>query len=224
MRLPDAPRRWVSRLGREGGRGSSRRKALGLADRLKPVRLPSDTSSVSRLTSVLMVVAVLAVAGGVSVVVLGATASAQSRSSRDVKGTPTLEGRVVDAINDVRRRHGLLPLRVSRNLAFTARDHSLSMAERGYFSHSSASGGSFWSRLKADRCWSVGENLAWGSPSLSASLTLELWLKSPAHRRNLLNPAWREIGVGGASLNPAPGVFEGRSTTIVTADFGVRCK
>jgi uncharacterized protein YkwD len=72
------------------------------------------------------------------------------------------------------------------------------------------------------RFWSVGENLAWATPNLNAQETLELWLKSPEHRKNLLKPTWRDIGVGGVFVHPAPGVFAGVAATIVTADFGVR--
>jgi uncharacterized protein YkwD len=77
------------------------------------------------------------------------------------------------------------------------------MAEDGYFRHSGATGMPFWRRIGATyparghRSWSVGENLVWASPSLSARQAVELWLRSPMHRRNLLDPTWRDIGVGG---------------------------
>ena len=88
---------------------------------------------------------------------------------------PTLEERVVAAINVVRVANGLAPLRFNHELAAAARAHSLSMAEQGYFEHASATGSPFWFRVRAKypvgsrRYWSVGENLAWGSPSLSAA-------------------------------------------------------
>jgi uncharacterized protein YkwD len=49
-----------------------------------------------------------------------------------------------------------------------------------------------------------------------------MWLNSPPHRKNLLTPGWREIGLSAVHVAAAPGVFEGRETTIVTADFGTR--
>jgi uncharacterized protein YkwD len=138
---------------------------------------------------------------------------------------PTLEERVLDAINVLRQQHGLAALRLNVNLAATAREHSLSMAEHGYFRHSSLGGASFWSRVEGKYGgpnWRVGENLVWASPYLSAEQAIGLWLKSPPHRRNLLAPIWREIGVGAVHADPAPGVYQGLPATILTADFGVR--
>jgi uncharacterized protein YkwD len=48
------------------------------------------------------------------------------------------------------------------------------------------------------------------------------WMSSPEHRRNLLDPAWRQIGLATLTVPSAPGVYAGRDVTVVTADFGVR--
>jgi uncharacterized protein YkwD len=41
-----------------------------------------------------------------------------------------------------------------------------------------------------------GENLAWGQGAFGSPLgTLQLWLKSPPHRRNLLARNWRDLGI-----------------------------
>jgi len=43
---------------------------------------------------------------------------------------------------------------------------------------------------------SFGENLAWGQGAFGSPLgTLQLWLKSPPHRRNLLARNWRDLGI-----------------------------
>ena len=70
--------------------------------------------------------------------------------------------------------------------------------------------------------WAAGENLAWASPELSAAEAVDMWLKSPPHRQNLLAPRWREVGIGGVRALAASGVYEGLDVTILTADFGVR--
>lgn len=138
-----------------------------------------------------------------------------------------LEPQVLAAINDFRRAHGLRPLRPNLALAAAADQHSLSMAEYGFFEHASLDGSPFWKRVEAaypkdrGRFWRVGENLAWASPGLNARHALELWLASPSHRENLLSPVWREIGLG-AVHGFASGIYEGRDVTILTADFGVR--
>lgn len=41
-----------------------------------------------------------------------------------------------------------------------------------------------------------GENLAWGQGELGSSIrTLQLWLNSPPHRKNLLATRWRDLGI-----------------------------
>ena len=41
-----------------------------------------------------------------------------------------------------------------------------------------------------------GENLAWGQADLGSPLhTLDIWLKSPPHRANLLARRWRDLGI-----------------------------
>ena len=70
--------------------------------------------------------------------------------------------------------------------------------------------------------WSIGENLVWASPGLDGSQALKIWMHSPPHRANLLNPAWREIGLGAVHVVAAPGAFHGLEVTLVTADFGAR--
>jgi len=176
----------------------------------------------------------------VLVVLLTVCASASARVSDQPNGTrkaarmagvgalSDLEQQVVAAVNQQRVRRGLVPLRVNRQLAIAARGHSLSMAEHGYFAHESFDGSAFWVRIKAvypalrGRWWAAGENLAWASPELSAAETVDMWLKSPQHRQNLLAPRWREVGIGGVRALAAAGVYEGLDVTIVTADFGVR--
>jgi uncharacterized protein YkwD len=51
---------------------------------------------------------------------------------------------------------------------------------------------------------------------------VESWLASPHHRENLLNPKWREVGVAAVHAWSAPGVYDGREVTVLTADFGAR--
>ena len=57
---------------------------------------------------------------------------------------------------------------------------------------------------------------------MNAKRALRMWLNSPAHRRILMTPHWREIGISAVYAPAAPGVYGGRPVTIVTADFGVR--
>ena len=74
------------------------------------------------------------------------------------------------------------------------------------------------------RSWRAGENLLWASPDIDAKRAVEMWLESPGHRRILLTPAWREIGLSAVHTASAPRAFDGLEVTIVTADFGARVR
>jgi uncharacterized protein YkwD len=182
-----------------------------------------------RLIVVLTAAAVLAAAGLVVVSSSAATSRGSSSTDRSARlvGLPLLESQVLAGINDLRRKAGLVPLRASSALGTAAFEQSSSMAEHGFFAHASFGGSPFWKRVAAKYAigagsWSVGENLVFSSPQLTAQTALELWLQSPEHRSNMLSPTWREIGLGAVHVSSAPGVYAGRAVTILTADFGVR--
>ena len=139
----------------------------------------------------------------------------------------SLESGVLGQINTIRRAHGLVALRISPALDAAARQHTVEMAKDGYFSHSSANGGTFDRRIGRyypanSHYWSVGENLLWCSPNVDAVSALQMWMNSPEHRANLLMPRWREIGVSAVHVASAPGTYGGHEVTIITTDFGVR--
>jgi uncharacterized protein YkwD len=131
-------------------------------------------------------------------------------------------------INEVRREYGLKPFLTSGKLSAAAAQHTREMGADGYFEHDSYDSTPFWKRIgrwypsRGWRSWSVGENLLYSSPDLTATDSVELWMGSPPHRANLLNRTWREIGISAIHFDEAPGEYEGQPVTIVTADFGVR--
>jgi uncharacterized protein YkwD len=180
----------------------------------------------------------VAVAGVVSIVV---ASPAGARNDRFVahrapaaKGAAAsvsaLEAQVLADVNATRRQRGLRALRVSVALSRAADSHSRDMARRGYFSHNSPSGAAFWRRVQrfypsaGFRSWTVGENLVWASPDLTAASALSMWMGSPPHRANLLSRQWREVGLSAVHAPSAPGVFGGHPVTIVTANFGSRTR
>ena len=140
----------------------------------------------------------------------------------------SLEAGLLAQLNEIRAGHGLLPLRSSAGLTAAATAHSEQMAADGLFEHASANGTVFWKRIRhwygaaGYGRWSVGENLLWSSPRVGAVGALRVWLSSPEHRANILSPSWREIGISALHVVRAPGVYQGRDVTIITADFGVR--
>jgi uncharacterized protein YkwD len=172
------------------------------------------------------------VLGGLAAIL--ATLVAPSAGSADPRGTMTpatgLQTALLDQVNALRAARGLARLRLSAALSAAASGHSTEMARLGYFSHSSANGASFSTRIgrfypsRGFRSWTVGENLLWGAPDIGASRAFKLWLGSPPHRANLLSPRWREIGLAAMHSTSAPGLYGGRPATVVTADFGARSR
>ena len=155
-------------------------------------------------------------------------AAAPARTRQPQAALSTLERGVLLDINVLRQEHHLAALRLNVQLTSAARLHSQQMAADGYFEHESADGSAFWKRVQRFYAsspwsyWSVGENLLWSSPGIDGAGALKLWLASPEHRKNLMNPNWREIGVSAVHAAQAPGVYHGLGVTIVTTDFGVR--
>jgi uncharacterized protein YkwD len=167
------------------------------------------------------------VVGVIAAAALAVPAAAAAPQRTHVALTP-LESSVLVDINAFRRAHHLKPLKPNVKLGAAAMQHTQEMAADGYFAHESHDGGLFWKRIETFYAsspwhyWSVGENLLWSSPDVSASKALQMWLASPEHRANLMNPRWREIGVAAVHEAAAPGVYNGLDVTIVTTDFGVR--
>ena len=140
----------------------------------------------------------------------------------------TLEVGVLKQINQLRRRQGLVALRLAVPLSAAAAGHSRAMLTRGFFAHESADGTSFFQRVRryygpqGYGTWAIGENLLWSSPDIGPARAVQVWLASPGHRENLLAARWREIGLSAMHSTAAPGTFNGAAATVLTADFGVR--
>ena len=159
----------------------------------------------------------------------GATAAtAAPKPTRTIAADALLETTVLAELNAIRRAHGLTPLRRSTPLAAAANSHSRDMARFGFFEHESRDGSAFWHRVKrfygsrGYGNWSVGENLLWSTTGIDARRAVELWMKSPGHRKNILTARWREIGLAAVVVAGAPGIYDGRDVVIITTDFGVR--
>lgn len=139
-----------------------------------------------------------------------------------------LESGVLAQLNAIRADHGLAPVRINARLTAASAEHTREMLAKGYFEHSSADGSAFWKRIQryygsaGHPYWSVGENLLWSAPDVDPQKALELWMNSPEHRKNILLPEWREVGVAAVHVASAPGTYDGHEVTVVTTDFGVR--
>lgn len=137
---------------------------------------------------------------------------------------PDLEKRIHAMVNRERTSHGLSPLAWDEALSRVARGHSKDMAGRGFFSHNSPEGRDLLFRYRqqgytcALRTGNIihtgAENIAlnslyrsittingvaypdWNTAEQIALSTVQGWMNSPGHRKNILTPHWRNQGIG----------------------------
>ena len=107
-----------------------------------------------------------------------------------------LINQVLKLTNNERAEAGLEPLKLNNKLASAADEHSNSMAEDDFFSHTGIDGLNIGDRVKNKgyQYQTVGENSAAGYST--ASEVVKAWMNSPGHRANILNPNYTEIGIG----------------------------
>jgi uncharacterized protein YkwD len=134
---------------------------------------------------------------------------------------------VLCLLNNERAKAGLIALRLDPQLTAASLAHSQDMVANTFFAHESPSGSSPVSRMRAagyipsSGAWQVGENIAWGSGSYgSLGSIMQAWMNSPPHRENILDPAFRDVGVGIAPGVPQTGARLAGAT--YTTDFGKR--
>ena len=118
-------------------------------------------------------------------------------------------------MNSARSSNGLQPLGIDNSLETAAQAHTADLLQNHAFTHdfikdgTSYPFGTWIGWYYSGVC--AGENLAEGSPSLSADTAVQLWLNSPGHRANLLSSSYTTVGVELASSG---------GVTIATTDFG----
>lgn len=129
-------------------------------------------------------------------------------------------------LNRERAQHGLRPLRDNSRLGRAAHNHSSDMVASNVFSHSSSNGSAPAGRVRSAgylsgaHAWMVGENIGWGQASLASPASMvRMWMHSPGHRANILQGAFRDIGIGVVYGTPVRGGGQGAT---YTTDFGRR--
>jgi len=106
------------------------------------------------------------------------------------------ELRVAELVNAEREVAGLQPLRLDPELSRVARLKSQDFVTGGYFSHDSPTYGSPFAMMKqfGFTYRSASENIAQGYRTPEA--VHEAWMKSPGHRRNIMDPNYDTMGIG----------------------------
>lgn len=98
--------------------------------------------------------------------------------------------------NRIRQEHGLEPVIRNAELCRAAWWMAGDMYDGEYIDHTDRRG-----RLPHQRAWEygyqggcIGENLGRGYQNVLGAI--DGWMNSEGHRRNLLEPRWKEIGTG----------------------------
>ena len=122
-------------------------------------------------------------------------------SSDEIASGPyeVLEAQLLVAVNAVRARHHLIPLRRSAELDRVARNHSNDMSRRNYLSHHSPEGTNPVDRIEGGAMAGftlAAENLGKTNRGDPNREIVESWLASPEHRNNLLAPPFNTTGIG----------------------------
>ena len=112
------------------------------------------------------------------------------------------ERRAFDLINNERSKAGVRPLIWVERIANVARHHSSNMAESDFFGHADLQGRTPSDRVSASGigAWTgIAENIVWVSGyDDPVKHAVESWMRSPGHRRNLMDPGYKESGIGAA--------------------------
>ena len=146
---------------------------------------------------------------------IAGTAHASDATPATTERLQALDGQILTRLNATRAAHGLRPLVVSDELENAAVTHSRDLIQAGVFQHDSPDGTSFVQRLKhfyspsGYSSWTAGENLLYNTADIDAETAIRAWLDSPPHRENMLNPDWREVGIGSVHASTAGGTFGG---------------
>jgi uncharacterized protein YkwD len=133
---------------------------------------------------------------------------------------------VICLVNAERADRGLHALRPDGALRRAAVRHSADMVRRTYFSHVTPGGADFGDRIRdvgygKGQAWRAGEALGWGTGTRATPAALvDEWLDSPPHRHILLDPGFRELGVGIAAGAPRS-VSAGLPGATYSVDVGV---
>src|SRR4029077_13351735 len=109
-------------------------------------------------------------------------------------GSAFAQSAPAEMISNYRLQHGEGRVTPDSTLSRIAREQAAAMASRDVLDHGVL--GSFSSRVASSKPERAAENIAFGYDSFPK--TLDQWIDSPEHRKNLLLPGASKVGVASA--------------------------
>jgi uncharacterized protein YkwD len=192
-----------------GAHSSHPRTRIG-ARRRQPTAQPSGASRAAAIAAVL------------------ATPCENTEVTPEAGNIEAVRGAVMCLIDHVRAQHGEEPLSANAELEHAAQEHGEELVARDYFAHVSPSGETPVDRIRLTGYipgpsfgYVIGENLAWGTLSLSTPQAIvSAWVSSPGHLANILEGQYQDTGIGIVPAVP-PSLGGGQQGATYSQEFGV---
>ena len=123
--------------------------------------------------------------------------------------------RLIELTNAERQKMGLSQVSENAALDKAAELKAKNMLQENYWAHFAPSGKTPWDFMLGSgyKFTFAGENLA--KNFYKSDDVVVAWMASPAHRDNLLNPKYRDIGIA-----VVDGALNGQKTTLIVQMFG----
>lgn len=131
---------------------------------------------------------------------------------------PLTISNVIWFTNYYRLQNGLSALGENTQLDGSADAKNTDMVTYQYFEHTrpgSTVGFNYFIIQQGYQFVKIGENLAMGDFTTSKQVA-DAWMASPPHRKNLLDPAYKEVGI---SINSSANI-KGANVVLITQHFG----
>ena len=177
--------------------------------------------------------ALLTVAAGLALAAPGTAAADQANCGGrfiqpSTSNVDAVQHSTLCLLNEERVMRGMRRLRGNETLERVATAYTRRMVSDGFFDHVAPGGSTMLGRVRATsylrgaRGWALGENLAWGTGSLATPVkTVEAWMNSEGHRRNILDRSFKEIGIG-ITLGAPVEVSAAQVAATYATEFGAR--
>lgn len=156
------------------------------------------------------------------------SAASQSNIATKVPSTRQWRKQMLTSVNKHRASHGAKPLRMCATLTTAAQDYAVLSARKDWQNHTGPDGLVPMERAQkagyvmdhSKRIFAVGENLAWGYPSVTSAF--RGWVNSPGHNALMLDPDYTDLGLGYARWTGGGRTYD--TTWVLLAAAGGYCK
>jgi len=204
------------------------------ATRRSTAKTPRATPPRPTVTKVTKVTKVTSSTGEATAAQAGVIAKVLATPCQNTQLTPEagnlglVRAAILCLINTERAQNGEEPLGADPHLQQAAESHGREMLLVDYFDHVSPSGLTPVARIRStgyvpnsEVGYVIGENLAWGTLSLSTPQAIvNAWIASPEHLANILEAKYRDTGIDVQPEVPAQ-LSEGIAGALYTQEFGV---